>query len=141
MADVTQTAANVRVNATGSRQKAVQLGETVSPGMPLYENADGKYWKAGASSATLANAKGIALMYGDANDFVQMLEEGEMDMGGTLVLGEGYLVSNTAGNIMPLGDLSTGEFPHLLGWASTAGNLKVINQNTTTNLTGATARA
>lgn len=141
MADVTQTAANVRVNAAGSRKKEVQAGETVSPGMPLYESSDGKYYKAAASSATLAAAKGICNGYADNNDYVQIVQQGEMDMGGTLVLGEGYLVSSTAGGIMPLADLSTGEFPHLLGWATTAGNLRVINQETTEFLTGSIARA
>jgi|15BtaG_2_1085339.scaffolds.fasta_scaffold01980_3 hypothetical protein len=141
MADVTQTAANFRINASGARQKTVQAGETVEPGEPLYLNADGKYWKAAATSATLAAAKGVCGSYGDADDYIQLIEEGELDMGGTLVLGEGYLVSNTSGNIMPLGDLSTGEYGHLLGWASSASNLKLVNQNTTTFLTGSTARA
>lgn len=141
MADVTQTAANVRVNAAGSRKKEVQAGETVTPGMPLYENADGKYYKAAASSATLAASKGVCISYGDDTDYIQIVEQGEMDMGGTLVLGEGYLVSSTAGGIMPLGDLSSGEFPHLLGWATTAGNLRLVNQSTTDFLTGSVARA
>jgi len=141
MVDIVQTAANVRVNEAGSRQKSVQAGETITAGMPVYLSADGKYYKAANSSATLAASKGIAVTPGDVDDYIQIVEEGELDMGGTLVLGEGYLVSNTAGKIMPLADLSTGEFPHLLGWATTAGNLKLINQNTTVNLTGSIARA
>ena len=141
MADVTQTAANFRINASGSRKKEVQAGETVTPGMPLYENADGKYYKSAATSATLAASKGVCKDYGDADDYVDIVQQGELDMGGTLVLGEIYLVSSTAGGIMPSGDLTTGEFGHILGMASAAGNLKLINQSTTEFLTGSIARA
>tara|TARA_R110000803_G_scaffold32357_2_gene71377 strand:+ start:4750 stop:5157 length:408 start_codon:yes stop_codon:yes gene_type:complete len=120
MADLTQTAANVRITVN-SGTTLVQVGEAVEPGMPGYLKAsDSKYWKGVSTTAATANVQGVFVGNGDADDYVLFQTSGNINLGATLVVGESYFVSNTAGKIMPSADVSTGEFVTFLGTASTA---------------------
>jgi hypothetical protein len=130
MADLTQTAANVRITST-SLVTIVNAGETVTPGMPGYKlAADSEYYKASSSTSITAAADGIFIGDADDGDRVSFCTKGDMDIGATLVIGESYFVSNTTGKIMPSGDVSTGEFVTYLGTADTTSNINiVINQS------------
>ena len=68
-ADLTITAANVKVTDNTSTVKRVRYGETVTQGQALYaKDADGRYWLADAdgASAEVAEAEAIALTPGVA---------------------------------------------------------------------------
>lgn len=125
MADLTQTAANVRATAT-TQTNRVTAGETIAPGQPVYRKAsDGKYYKAAAGAAATAAAEGIALNNADADDVLFIAIGGDIDPGGTLTLGEVYLVSGTSGGIMPSTDLGSGKYATVLGVPTTTANLKL----------------
>ena len=119
MADLTQTAANVRQTAT-TKVTQVTAGETISPGMPLYKlAADGEYYKAIDTSAVAAACVAISLGYADDGDPVSVATGGSIDLGATLTIGETYYVS-AAGAIQPCADVGSGDFVTVLGIATTA---------------------
>lgn len=128
MADITQTPANVAINDSAVKTRLVQYGEAVTQGMPVYKKAaDGKYYKAqNDNTAADADALGIALTRGAAaNSWGLIALEGNIDVGGTLVVGESYFVSAAFGAICPAADINSGKFPCYLGVATAAGNLKL----------------
>jgi hypothetical protein len=121
MANLTQTAANVAIAGVGARVKVVQVGEGVTQGQPAYLNvSDAKYYQADANaSATTAQAVGIFLTPASTNGYA-VLAEGAgitINLGATLVVGETYVVSATKGAICPIADLTTGDYPCIIGTA------------------------
>lgn len=127
MADLSQTAASVKVGASTTRTQRVQYGETITQGQPLYLHTDGKYYKTDANvSAAAALAKGIALTPGVADDYGYMALPGTtsgeslVNLGATLTVGVVYAVSATAGAIAPVTDISSTQFVTVLGVAMTA---------------------
>lgn len=130
MADLTITAANVALagNTTGAGPTVVQYGEAVTQGEPLYlDTSDGKYYLADADlSATASEATKLAMTPGGADDFGIVAGAGmEVDLGATLVVGETYVVSATAGGIAPIGDLTSGDYTCIIGTAETASKIKL----------------
>ena len=132
MADLTITATSVqpkaRTNGTG-----VQFGEAVTPGQAVYKStADSKYYLADCDVAATAPCSGISLSYAGADEYGFMFNQpGEgLDLGATLVVGEIYVVSDTAGNIMPFADLTTGQFLSIIGIASATDRLNMGIKNT-----------
>lgn len=126
MADVTVTAANVKPVGTSRTVQTVLLGETVTQGQPLYlKAADSKYWKADADTLAEAAAAGIALTPGVADDYAIMLTAGTINMGGTLAVGQVYVVSVNAGGVAPYSDLGSGDYVTILGVATTTAVLNV----------------
>ena len=132
MADLTQTAANVTVKATGS-VSIVAGGEAITQGMPVYLNsADGKHYKTDVTtSAVTAAAVGIALTPCDADaDYFVIAKTGaSVDLGATLTVGETYVIS-ASGAISPIGDLTTLDYVTILGVATAADKL-VLDINAT----------
>lgn len=125
MADLTQTAANVHAHS-GASIRLVQAGEAITPGQPVYKlAADGKHYKADASTVAEAVAVGIALGYAPADtNWFPMLYEGDIDVGATLAVGQTYVVSaNAAGAIALESDIGSGEFVTNLGVAVAADKL------------------
>ncbi len=126
MADVTVTAANVKPVGTSRTVQTVLLGETVTQGQPLYlKAADSKYWKADADTLAEAAAAGIAITPGVADDYAIMLTAGTINMGGTLAVGQVYVVSVNAGGVAPYSDLGSGDYVTILGVATTTAILNV----------------
>lgn len=127
MADLTQTATSV---VAGSNAKTIRgiLGETVTAGMTVVRDpTTRKYLKSDVDSATAAlrGCDGIALNGGAINQPVIIQTEGDINVGATLAVGTIYIVSDTAGGIMPAADSETGDYPIILGIASTTTNLKL----------------
>jgi hypothetical protein len=123
MPDLVQTPTSV-VAGSGATTTTGTLGETVDAGMPVYlKAADSKYYKAIATSPDVAAAIGLALNGGGAGQPVKIQTGGNINPGAVLTVGETYYVSNTAGKLMPSGDLSVGEYVTRLGMATTASNL------------------
>lgn len=127
MANLTQTAANVKIGGANTVITKVQYGENITQGQPLYKkSSDGKYYKADANvSAEAASASGIAMTPGATDGYGVMASSGLVDLGATLTLGETYYVSDTAGAIMPAADVSTGEYVTQLGIATTTALLQL----------------
>ena len=111
--------------------RIVKYGATIAAGQPIVV-ASGKYVLADANaSAALASAEGIAMTPGVDNGFGVMAFSGPVVLvGTTMVVGETYLVSPTAGAIMPNADRSTGDFVTRLGTASSATQLDLSIQAT-----------
>ena len=127
MADVTQTAANVRANA-GATVQVVRVGATVTPGDFLYSDTtdNGDYKLASTASDAASNAAAMSLGYGDDGDLVPVAVAGTVEIGGTTVKGTIYTAADTAGGIRPNADNASGDFVTILGVASdTAGTLKL----------------
>lgn len=130
MANLSQTAANVAVGSLATRTRVVQAGEAITQGQPVYLNtATAKYLRTDANaSATAAEAKGIALTPASTDGFFVMQEGagGYVNLGATLTVGETYTVSATAGAICPIGDLTTGDYPCILGIARTTALIQTV---------------
>lgn len=122
MTDITQTAANVKINNKGST-KVETAGEAVTQGMPLYLDS-GKWYKAQATSAKHAATRIALTAAATDGEFISALAGCELDLGATLTVGETYVVSaNAAGAIAPIGDLITGDYANILGIAETASSI------------------
>lgn len=124
MANLTQTAANVALGSQATRTQIVQAGESVTQGMPVYLNtSDSKYYQSDANaSATAAGCNGIALTPASTDGYFVIATPGsgaKVNLGATLTVGQTYTVSATKGAICPIGDLTTGDYPTILGIAST----------------------
>ena len=128
MADVIITATDVEV--VGSTEgRLVQFGVAVTQGQVVYRStADNKYYLANCGVSTTARAVGIVISNCAINTFGYILgtKNAVINIGGTVAVGEIYVVSDTDGNIMPSTDLTSGQYLTVLGYATTASNL-VIN--------------
>ena len=128
MANLTITAANVGI-ASSSRVRSVLTGEAITHAQPVYLSTDGKYYKADANaSVTAAAASAISVTSASAADQYIVIVEADdtlVNLGSTLTVGETYVVSATAGAICPIGDLTTGAYPCILGVATTTTLLKL----------------
>jgi hypothetical protein len=129
MADLSGITA-VRPTET-TQLRIVRYGATIAAGQPIVASS-GKYVLADANaSAALAAAEGIAMTPGVDNGFGVMAFGGPIILvGATMVVGETYLVSPTAGGIMPNADRATGDFVTRLGTASSATQLNLSIQAT-----------
>lgn len=126
MANLTITAANVGVVNDSIDVRAVQVGESVTHGMPLYFSSN-KYYKCDATTATKANCSVISLGAASTDGYVLALfTGGDYVVGATLTLGTTYVVSATSGLIAPIADLTTGNYPTILGTAKTTTTLRFI---------------
>lgn len=120
--DVSVTAANV-VPATGYRYIDGTAGETITAGQTLYfKESDQRYWKADSDSATAAvrTLAGIALNGASAGQPLRVFLGGNITIGGTVTVGTIYVLSDTAGGIMPAADLETGDYVTIVGIATTS---------------------
>lgn len=136
MADISITAANV---VAGGNAKTVEgtAGATITAGQVLYLDSDaGTYKLADCDSATAAarSPAGIALNGAASGQPVRVLKSGNVTIGGTLTAAVGYYLSPTAGGICPIADLSSGDYPTLLGFARSTSVLAVDIQEATVAL-------
>ena len=103
-------------------------GATIAAGNVVYidENDSKKIKPATTGSAALAKAVGIALNGAAANQPVKVITKGTLENCATMVVGEAYFVSDTAGQVYPSPDYLTGDFGCFLGFAQTATKLKLM---------------
>jgi hypothetical protein len=111
--------------------RIVKYGATIAAGQPI-AIAGNKHVLADANaSAALASAEGIAMTPGVDNGFGVMAFGGPVILvGATMTVGETYIVSPTAGAIMPNVDRAAGDFVTRLGTASSATQLNLSIQAT-----------
>lgn len=118
MADLIQTAANVKLSA-GSNVLVGVAGETLTQGQPAVESG-GKWVRARATTAALANCSCIVLTPAVLDEPVVIARAGNrINLGATLAVGTVYAVSATLGGIAPIGDLVATNFVTPIGTAIT----------------------
>lgn len=121
MADLTQTAANVK--GYGDRIDG-KLGGTVTAGQPVRKQTDGTFIAATDASLAGAAVEGIALSGGASGQPFAYQRGGLIDLGATLTVGVTYGLS-TGGAICPNADHATGDWRTDLGIATAANRLKM----------------
>lgn len=122
MADLSITAASVLKGSNARTEQGI-AGETVTAGQVVYhdQTTTGEWLLAdsdAASAAARGSGKlGIALNGASDGQPLQVLRSGDITIGATIVAGTAYYLSDAAGGICPLADLTTGDYYVLLGLA------------------------
>jgi len=126
MADITITAANV-VAGSGAVTAFGTSGATVTAGQVLYlDSATGTLKLADCDGASgLRSPIGIALNGASAGQPLAYLRSGLITIGATLVAGTTYYLSPVAGGICPVADVLAGDYPVIVGIATTTAILDV----------------
>lgn len=132
MTDLSITAASV-VAGSNANTELGTAGETITAGQVVYrDSTTGKYMKADNNSAT-AEARvprGVALNGAALNQPLVIQKSGDITIGASLTAGAAYYLSETAGGICPVADISTaGEYYVLLGLATSTAVLAIDIQN------------
>jgi len=126
MANLSQTAASVVASALSTKLSQYTYGATVVAGNAVFLNTSNQWVLADAnptgSGQAVTDTVGVALNGGASGQpaCVAVLDTTGLNLGATLTVGQTYCVSGTAGAIAPISDLTTGDFPIILGVASTA---------------------
>lgn len=127
MADLSVTAANV-VPGSGAKTESGIAGATITAGQVVYkDSSDNKFKLADTDSATAAvrSPYGIALNGASNGQTLGVLTMGAMTIGATVTAGVFYYLSGTAGGICPVADVAAGDYPCIIGSASSASVLNV----------------
>ncbi|UES51572.1 hypothetical protein [Roseibium aggregatum] len=127
MADLSITPANV-ISGAGSIIDRGTGGAAITAGQPVYkDSADDKYKLSDCDSATEATRQcdGIALNGCADGQPLAVHKSGPLTVGAVLTAGQAYYLSATPGGIAPYADLGSGDYPVLLGIASSDSVLKV----------------
>jgi hypothetical protein len=127
MTDISVTAGNVVAGANAKKLPGT-AGAAITAGQVLYRAAaTGKLLPVDVDSGTaeVRVPVGIALNGASDGQPIDFVYEGDVNVGGTLVVGTIYVASDTAGGIMPAADLEAGDYVSVLGVASAANNLKM----------------
>ena len=127
MADLSITAANVLAGA-GATVARGTAGATITQGQAVYLDAsDGKWKLADNNSATAAVRVpgGIALNGASNGQPLAVLTAGPITIGASLTAGVAYYLSDTPGGICPVADLASGEYPCLIGMATSSSVINV----------------
>lgn len=129
MAALTITAASVIAGAGAVIEYGI-AGAAVTAGQAVYldEATTGKYQLAddNAATADARKARGIALNGASTGQPLAIQKGGPITIGATLTPGTAYYLGATPGSIVPVGDLTTGDYPCLLGLAAST---TVLNLN------------
>lgn len=125
MADVSITASSVTPGAGAVFYDGI-AGATITAGQTVYidSSASNTLKLADADAQASAACVGIATHGAAAGQPLRVQRGGYMNLTG-MTKGTAYFVSTTAGGICPAGDLTTGDFPTLLGIAASATSLKM----------------
>lgn len=127
MTDIVITATSVVAgsNATTEHRTA---GETITAGQVVYiAAATGLVMKADSNSAS-AEARqpiGIALNGGAIYQPIVVQTSGSLTIGATMTAGIAYYLSDTPGGICPVADVGSGEYPCVVGIATSTTVLKI----------------
>jgi hypothetical protein len=119
-ADLTVTAASVAPVA-GAAIETGYAGEALTAGQAVYrKSADGKWYKADCNSATaeVRVASAVALTGSAAGQPVVVQRAGSVTIGAALTAGTVYYLSGTPGGIRPAADNTTGDYPQVVGIAT-----------------------
>lgn len=127
MVDLTITAANV-IASSNARLAYSVAGETITQGAMVYKSSTtDRMMLADSNSATAAarTPVGIALNAASAGQPLAVALSGDVTIGATLTPGVAYYLSDTPGGICPVADVSAGEYPCVVGMATSASVLRI----------------
>jgi hypothetical protein len=127
MADLSITATSVVAGSNASIKHGT-AGETVTAGQAGYYDASSrKYMKADSNSASAAAraAECIFLNGAAINQPVAVQTGGDITIGASLTAGVQYYLSDTPGGICPVADIGSGEYPCLVGLATSTSVLSL----------------
>lgn len=127
MSDLSITAANVIPGANAVVEHGT-FGATITAGKAVYKEATTKKFKLAddnSATAEVRKAYGIALNGGSDGQPATIIKSGDVTIGATMTAGVAYYLSGTAGGICPVADLTTGDYPCLLGMAKSTTVLTV----------------
>jgi len=127
MADLSITAANVlpqngAVRATGT------AGVAVVPPQAVYLEASTQTYKLTDVNSATAEARGcngLALNTAAIGQPLTIASAGPVALGTVLTAGVAYYASGTAGGIRPAADNTTGDYPLLIGMATSTSVLNI----------------
>jgi len=126
MAAITVTAGSVaRVDG---EVVTYNSGATITAGMSVYVDSNGAVQigtnATSAGSGVGATAVGVALNGGASGQPIAILKNGTVNIGGTAAVGKQYCLG-TAGGIIPVDDIATGEYITPVGVGVTSANIKL----------------
>lgn len=127
MTDLSITAANVIARGTAKKVPGT-AGASITAGQVVYlDSADGKFKLADNDSATAAarSPYGVALHAASDGQPLVVARSGPVTIGASLTAGVAYYLSGTAGGICPVADLSTGDYPTIIGIATSTSILNI----------------
>ena len=129
MSELFQTAGSV-LSVGGDDHVTGTAGEAITAGMPCYYDfEEDAYFLSKADAEETAICDGIALNSASVGQPVTIKQDSGdsiINLGATLVRGMTYAVSDlNAGKIMPITDLTTGDYTVVLGVAQSASELKM----------------
>lgn len=127
MADLSVTAASC-VPVAGALIGYGTSGGTLAAGKAIYLEASSNTWKLAdnnSGTAEVRQATAIALTGSSAGQPVAYQTSGDLTLGATMTAGVAYYLSDTAGGICPVADLASGEYPCLIGIASSTTVIKL----------------
>lgn len=122
MGDITVTAASALKSARGITEEGI-AGATITAGQPLYADASasGTLKPADALTAAKAAVVGIALNGAGTGQPVEYLvSDPDYVAGGTVAVGQVYVVSATGGGIALESDITSTQFVTVIGIGKTA---------------------
>jgi hypothetical protein len=127
MAAITVTAASV-ARVDGEVVNGYLAGATITAGMAVYVDSAGAVQigtnATSAGSGVGAQLVGIALNGGASGQPIAILKPGgTVNIGDTVAVGKQYCLG-TAGGIIPVDDIATGEYITTIGVGITAANIK-----------------
>ncbi len=129
MADITITATSVAAGANAVTAPGI-AGAAITAGQVVYlDSSDNRLKLADANSATAVarSPYGIALNGAASGQPVTVLTKGKITIGATITAGTAYYLSNTAGGICPVADVTgTGTYPTIIGIANSTSVLDVL---------------
>ena len=127
MTDIVITPGSVIAGANAITESGT-AGATITAGQAVYrEAATNKYKLADNNDATpeVRLARGIALNGASNGQPLAVLKSGPVTIGGTMTPNVAYYLGDAPGGICPVGDLAGGEYPCLVGFATSATVLNV----------------
>ena len=127
MADISITATSVLAAADAITEAGV-LGAAATAGQVLYKDTSDGSWKLAdnnGATAAIRTPQGIALNGGASGQPIKVLKSGNITLNEVLTAGVAYYLSDTAGGICAVADLSSGEYPSVIGIATSTTVLKV----------------
>ncbi|ESX78247.1 MULTISPECIES: hypothetical protein [unclassified Mesorhizobium] len=126
MTDIAITAANVVAGANAVIENGYAAA-AITAGQVVYRDASGKYNLADTDSATalVRKPRGIALNGASIGQPVAIQRSGDITIGAAVTKGVAYYLSGTPGGICPVADVAAGDYPAVIGIATSASVLSI----------------
>lgn len=131
MVDLSITASEVQPGTTDATFDQGTAGATITAGQTLYiDTSDSNKLKLGdcdSATAAVRTCAGIALHAALSGQPIRYQTGGSITIGATaaMTVGHTYLLSDTAGGIMPSADLEAGDYTSILGVATSTSVLLI----------------